>query len=214
MDFVLSSTLVRPCTAFYVISVRRFGSLPASIFFPLTSGFLQIPPHDGHPCLRLTLPTAERVVVSHHLVVALAGRTGKRAQAQSALKPHAKGLWKRSQLNRAKGVKGKISPCGVQRRRLWWGLGQRPNCFSDNQFKEKAQARCRQRSVPASNFALPQKRPQAALLRKQGFRACGRDQRAMKTDEVCDRPLETFGAATFGVSCLCLVVLLGERKEH
>jgi len=25
---VLSSTLVRPCTAFYVISVRRFGSLP------------------------------------------------------------------------------------------------------------------------------------------------------------------------------------------
>ena len=62
----------------YVISVRRFGSLPASIFFfSLTSGFLQIPPHDGHPCLRLTLPTAERVVVSHHLVVALAGRTGE-----------------------------------------------------------------------------------------------------------------------------------------
>ena len=30
---MLSSTLVRPCTAFYVISVRRFGSLPASIFF-------------------------------------------------------------------------------------------------------------------------------------------------------------------------------------
>ena len=66
----LSSTV-----AFYVISVRRFGSLPASIFFLLTSGFLQIPPHDGHPCLRLTLPTAERVVVSHHLVVAHAGRT-------------------------------------------------------------------------------------------------------------------------------------------
>ena len=28
----------------------------------------------------------------------------------------------------------------------------------------------------------------------QGFRLCGGDQRAMKTDEVCDRPLETFGA--------------------
>ena len=27
----------------------------------------------------------------------------------------------------------------------------------------------------------------------QGFRACRRDQRAMKTDEVCARPLETFG---------------------
>jgi len=34
----------------------------------------------------------------------------------------------------------------------------------------------------------------------QGFRLCGGDQRAMKTGEVCDRPLETFGAATFGVS--------------
>uniref|UniRef100_UPI00402573EB hypothetical protein n=1 Tax=Gemmiger formicilis TaxID=745368 RepID=UPI00402573EB len=48
-------------------------------FFSLTSGFLQIPPHDGHPCLRLTLPTAERVVVFHHLVVAHAGRTTKKA---------------------------------------------------------------------------------------------------------------------------------------
>ena len=28
----------------------------------------------------------------------------------------------------------------------------------------------------------------------RGFRRCGGDQRAMKTDEVCDRPLETFGA--------------------
>ena len=31
MDFVLYSTLVRPCTAYYVISVRRFGSLPAKV---------------------------------------------------------------------------------------------------------------------------------------------------------------------------------------
>ena len=28
----------------------------------------------------------------------------------------------------------------------------------------------------------------------QGFRLCGGDQRAMKTDKVCDRPLETFGS--------------------
>ena len=35
--------------------------------------------HDyGHPRLRLTLPTAERVVFSHHLVVALAGRPMKK----------------------------------------------------------------------------------------------------------------------------------------
>ena len=74
LDFVLFGTLVRPYTAYYVISVRRFGSLPASVF-SLTSGFLQISPHDGHPCLRLTLPTAERVVVLHHPVVAHVGRT-------------------------------------------------------------------------------------------------------------------------------------------
>ena len=44
----------------------------------------------------------------------------------------------------------------------------------------------------------------------RGNRAGGRDQRAMKTDEVCDRPLETFGTATFGVVCgLVLVVAKG-----
>ena len=57
-----------------------------------------------------------------------------------------------------------ISPCGVQRRRLWWGLGQRPNCFTGDQYVQRAQQRRRQRSVPASNFARPQTRPQAALL--------------------------------------------------
>jgi len=40
-----------------------------------------------------------------------------------------------------------------------WGLGQRPNCFSGAQLKGNSQQRRRQRSVPASNFALPQKRP-------------------------------------------------------
>ena len=45
-----------------------------------------------------------------------------------------------------------------------WGLGQRPNCFSGAQLKGNSQQRRRQRSVPASNFALPQERPQAALL--------------------------------------------------
>lgn len=52
-------------------SVQAF----ARLHFLLTSDFLQIPPHDGHPCLRLTLSTAEGVVVFHHLVVAHAGRT-------------------------------------------------------------------------------------------------------------------------------------------
>ena len=38
----------------YVVSVRQARGLPARVNrFPLTSGFLQIPPRDGHPCLRL-----------------------------------------------------------------------------------------------------------------------------------------------------------------
>ena len=110
------------------------------------------------------------------------------------------------------------APCRVQGQRPCWGLGQRPNCSEGDQFKGSRQQRCRQRSVPASNFALPQERPQAALSttctlsrqmgatdllvfptiadlsRKQGFRLCGGDQRAVRTDEVCDRPLETFGS--------------------
>jgi len=40
-----------------------------------------------------------------------------------------------------------------------WGLGQRPNCFSGDQFQGNRQQRRRQRSVPASNFARPQTRP-------------------------------------------------------
>ena len=31
-------------------------------------------------------------------------------------------------------------------------------------------------------------------LATQGFRACGRDQRAMKTDEVCGRSLDCFAS--------------------
>ena len=40
-----------------------------------------------------------------------------------------------------------------------WGLGQRPNSSTDDQFQGNRQQRRRQRSVPASNFALPQERP-------------------------------------------------------
>lgn len=61
-------------TFYYVISVRRFRSLPASVFpadIPVPLGSTS----GGRPCLRLTLPTADRVVVLHNLVVAHAGRT-------------------------------------------------------------------------------------------------------------------------------------------
>ena len=50
-------------------------------------------------------------------------------------------------------------PCRVKGRRPLWGLGQRPNRFTGDQYAKCAQQRRRQRSVPASNFALPQERP-------------------------------------------------------
>ena len=49
-------------------------------------------------------------------------------------------------------------------------------------------------------------------MMEQGFRACGRDQRAMETDEVRDRPLETFGTATFGVICGLTFSLHGDSR--
>ena len=98
-----------------------------------------------------------------------------------------------------------FAPCRVKGQRPLWGLGQRSNRSAGDQYAKRAQQRCRQRSVPASNFALPQERPQAALsnlphivapngrdhivglativalFRKQGFRACGRDKGAFRS---------------------------------
>ena len=89
-DFDLSCSLVRSATPSYAVSVRRLGILPVRVDrFPLASGFLQIPPRDGHPCLRLTLPTTKRVVDFHHQVVAHAGRTIKRASANKSRSPFA-----------------------------------------------------------------------------------------------------------------------------
>ena len=52
--------------------VCPFGNL-----WPLKSGFLQIPPYDGHPCLCLSLPTAGRLRDFHPRERALTGRTNK-----------------------------------------------------------------------------------------------------------------------------------------
>ena len=54
----------------------------------------------------------------------------------------------------------------VKGQRPLWGLGQRPNCYSSNLFKGRSQAKSRQRSVPASNFALPQKRPPSCSFQR------------------------------------------------
>ena len=55
---LLYSVLIKPprSTAFhdlYAISIRQTRDLPIRLVSSRTSGFLQIPPHDGHPCLRL-----------------------------------------------------------------------------------------------------------------------------------------------------------------
>ena len=77
LDFELLSALIhiqRPCMVFLFV-----GSwfCPRVSMFP-ASGFLQIPPRDGHPCLRLTFPTAKYVAVFHRLVPTHAGYTQKR----------------------------------------------------------------------------------------------------------------------------------------
>ena len=57
------------CPAFYAISVRRLGTLPAASFrFRLTADTLTV---------RLTLPTTKRVVDFHHQAIAHGGRTSK-----------------------------------------------------------------------------------------------------------------------------------------
>ena len=63
----------------------------------------------------------------------------------------------------AKRGQGAIAPCRVKGQRPLWGLGQRPNSSTGDQYAKRAQQRCRQRSAPASNSALPQERPRAAL---------------------------------------------------
>ena len=63
----------------------------------------------------------------------------------------------------AKRGQGAIAPCRVKGQRPLWGLGQRPNCSAGEHHLKCTQQRRRQRSVPASNFARPQTRPQAAL---------------------------------------------------
>ena len=72
-----------------------------------------------------------------------------------ALRTDKPGSQKGSRDNVPCGVKGRSSLCGV-----WGNAPTVPRATSMSNALNK---RCRQRSVPASNFALPQKRPQAAL---------------------------------------------------
>ena len=63
---------LQPCMRFLFV---RPEVCPLEAFPPLKSGFLQIPPRGGHPCLWLTLPAAGRIQVFHLIERALTGRT-------------------------------------------------------------------------------------------------------------------------------------------
>ena len=66
------------CPAFYAVSVRRLGTLPAASFrFRLTADTLAV---------RLTLPTTKRVVDFHHQAIAHGGRTAERLFSLSPLR--------------------------------------------------------------------------------------------------------------------------------
>jgi len=66
LDFALYCKLVRfamPSMWFLFVKPR------------FAIAFLQIPPHDGHPCPLLTVPTTKPVVDFHHQVIAHAEHT-------------------------------------------------------------------------------------------------------------------------------------------
>ena len=118
----------------------------------------------------------------------------------------------KSTQSRKRGQGGNSPLAGSRGGAPLWGLGQRPNCSTGDQYAKRAQQRCRQRSVPASNFAHPQMRPPACSFHHlnivapiarpssssflfmlahcdtQGFRLCGGDEGAMKTDECLRSP--------------------------
>ena len=77
-DFILFRKLVRLATPSMRFLFVRPRLCPRRYFQTPDSGFLQIPPHGGHPCLWLTVPTAKSVADFHRQVVAHAGRTKKR----------------------------------------------------------------------------------------------------------------------------------------
>ena len=62
---------------------------PRLHFSASTSGFFQILPHDRHPCLRLTVPTAKSVVDFHHQVATHAEHTTQNGLLQICNSPFA-----------------------------------------------------------------------------------------------------------------------------
>ena len=87
----------------------------------------------------------------------------------------------------AKRGQGAIAPCRVKGQRPLWGLGQRPNCSAGDHHRKRTQQRRRQRSVPASNFARPQTRPQSCSSPRF------REEPNKQTNPPCSRFLHCMG---------------------
>ena len=137
---------------------------------------------------------------------------------------HAEGVWQRNQLNRAKGSRGNC-PLRSPEAAPLVGLGATPQLFHGRPVMPNALNKGRrQRSVPASNFARPQTRPQAALStystlsrqmgatdqhREKSFSLgaglfCCRDfASAEATRGLCGRPLDCFAAHTPIIDFVC-----------
>ena len=119
-------------------------------------------------------------------------------------KQHAEEVWRRNQLNRAKGSRGNC-PLRSPEAAPLVGFGATPQPFLGRSTPRKPPTRRRQRSVPASNFARPQTRPQAAhstncavsrqmgatvllvgksklvFIASRGFRLCGGESGALRS---------------------------------
>ena len=88
-SFPLIPAIITACDSVQLLGFGLFSSLTLAfgLYDFCSSGqsfaaaFLQIPPHDGHPWLWLTLPTAGRVRDFHPIERALAGRTNKKGLA-------------------------------------------------------------------------------------------------------------------------------------
>jgi hypothetical protein len=77
-DCLAPSSTYRDLICDFFSSGRGFARF-GLVFPPKTSGFLQIPSRDGHPCLRLTLPTAKCVADFHRQAITHARYTKKTA---------------------------------------------------------------------------------------------------------------------------------------
>ena len=117
-----------------------------------------------------------------------------------------------------KGVKGGTSslfdcPLQGQGTASLVGFGATPQLFRGRPASKRTQQRRRQRSVPASNFARPQTRPQAAFPQDsvknyncdaymeicaaaEGFASANATRGQWKQTNVCGRPLDLFAVAS------------------